>query len=163
MPPCIRQTRRLRRLSHVLVTIRRMGLAISDAATAVEGATSDDVLLRQLERALKQSWGRETSYDPIGWTTTNPAWGQCAVTSLVVQDFLGGEVLRAVAGELVHYWNRTAAGHEVDLTICQFEAALRLTEPATPEDRAVTLAWPETARRYELLRSRVADLHGLPR
>ena len=46
--------------------------------------------------------------------------GQCAVTALVVQDFLGGELIRAfVCGES-HYWNRLPDGSELDLTADQF-------------------------------------------
>lgn len=45
-----------------------------------------------IEKALKSSWSKETCYPPWarGWTTENPTKGQCAVTALVVQDYLGG-------------------------------------------------------------------------
>ena len=43
---------------------------------------------------LEKSWTAETSYSPEEWSVNNPAYGQCAVTALVLQDYLGGEILK---------------------------------------------------------------------
>src|SRR5262249_295600 len=60
------------------------------------------VELRQLRRAIERSWTRSTSSDPEHWSEKNPAHGQCAVTALVVQDCLGGELLRARVKGVMH-------------------------------------------------------------
>ncbi len=39
--------------------------------------------------ALRKSWSIQSSSK---WSVDNPAKGQCGVTSLVVQDILGGEI-----------------------------------------------------------------------
>lgn len=117
--------------------------------------------LQKIKELLEKSWCKGTSADPENWTKENPAWGQCAITALVVQDFLGGELLRAsfkdVKGfEFVgsHYWNRLPDGQEVDLTRCQFpkDITIPVGEPRT---RQHVLSYPETQRRYNILKLEV--------
>lgn len=81
--------------------------------------------LAQIEDAIRVSWGRDTADKDDGWTPENPSRGQCDVTSLVVQDIFGGELLAAGVfrdGERVesHMWNRLPGGIELDLTRDQF-------------------------------------------
>lgn len=117
-----------------------------------------DTRMSRLMVALEASWDRETSADPDGWDASNPAWGQCAVTALVIQRYLGGELLRAEVGAASHYWNWLKAGQEVDLTRRQFATYTpRRTETRT---RDYVLGSPDTRRRYELLISRVKLLSG---
>ena len=73
-----------------------------------------------LEEAIKRSWTKETSSDPENWSEGNPAWGQCAVTALVVNDYLGGRVVWAEAllpdgRKISHYFN-SVTEKELDLT-----------------------------------------------
>lgn len=111
---------------------------------------------------LSRAWSRETSSDPEGWSTLNRAWGQCAVTSLVVQDVLGGFIVRAVYASGTHYWNAALLGAGyLDLTAQQFGTALPVWEgvPAViPRERL--LANADTVRRYYLLLAGMAELGG---
>jgi len=61
--------------------------------------------------------------------------GQCDVTSLVVHDIFGGEILAAGVfqdGERVesHMWNRLPGGLELDLTREQFRNGEVIGEPS---------------------------------
>lgn len=40
------------------------------------------------------------------WTSENPAKGQCGVTSLVINDLFGGDILKTETPEGWHYYNR---------------------------------------------------------
>lgn len=40
------------------------------------------------------------------WTLDNPSNGQCGVTSLVVNDFFGGDILKTKTPKGWHYYNR---------------------------------------------------------
>src|SRR3954454_1714747 len=51
--------------------------------------------LHEIEAAVREAWGRETSDDPDEWSEANRARGQCAVTALVVRELLGGDILVA--------------------------------------------------------------------
>jgi len=77
--------------------------------------------IRLIYEALKKSWSKETSYPSTqkDWSDKNPAFGQCAVTVLVVQDYFGGEIL--YCKHYNHYWNRLPNRREIDLTRSQFE------------------------------------------
>jgi hypothetical protein len=114
---------------------------------------------QRLEAILAQSWCRETSYTPERWTPANPAYGQCAVTALIVRDYLGGDIVRGTAkppaGRSVsHYYNRIR-GRDVDLTARQFPAGTAISASKVVEPGAL-LAHLPVRERYELLRARVA-------
>jgi hypothetical protein len=120
--------------------------AVSEAPDVETARRLDD-----LARRLEGSWTRETSADPLHWSAENSAYGQCAVTALVVQDHLGGELLRARVSGISHYWNRLPSGLEVDLTRKQFGS-----NPHVPtgevKSREFVLSFPETVDRYLSLR-----------
>jgi hypothetical protein len=101
-----------------------------------------------LVQAIQESWDGDTSVAP-DWTGSRPSRGQCAVTALVVQDYLGGELLRATVGGTSHYWNRLPDGQDVDFSREQFD----LFEPVDVEPRAreYVLSYPDTANRYQKL------------
>lgn len=101
--------------------------------------------LADIENVIRSSWSLETC-DPVDaplWTAEAPARGQCAVTALVVQDLLGGELLMSDVWHAngsrqgVHYWNRLAGGMELDLTREQFTRSEIIDAPvvvARPPD-----------------------------
>jgi hypothetical protein len=122
--------------------------------------------LADIEGIIRSSWGADTcppdARNPV-WDPTNPPRGQCGVTALVVQDLLGGDLVRAevhVAAERVdfHWWNRLPGGVEVDLTREQFgpeeilTAVVALARPTTPMKRG--------REEYETLRRRVFEALG---
>lgn len=111
--------------------------------------------LAEIEEAIRACWGADTAEEDDGWTPDNPARGQCDVTSLVVHDIFGGELLAAEVfrnGEPVeaHMWNRLAGGVEVDLTRGQFRNGEVIGEP-TARPRSAAIAQPDHPRyhRYE--------------
>jgi len=107
----------------------------------------------ELKLALRLAWGVDTTADPDGWSPSNPAWGQCAVTALIVQDELGGDLLRSSSPGGSHYWNRLPDGQELDLTREQFSEAF-VPELIEIRDRHYVLSFEQTRRRYKLLRAR---------
>lgn len=97
--------------------------------------------LADVEHAIRSSWGADTCApeDRPDWHPANPARGQCGVTALVLNDLLGGDLVR---GEVhrdgmrvdFHWWNRFADGIEIDLTREQF-APGETVGPATVIER----------------------------
>lgn len=109
----------------------------------------------RLTRALRDSWCAETSaYET--WSPDRPSAGQCAVTALVIQDHLGGDLLRGVVSGESHYWNRLPDSREVDLTSEQFEEFV-LDAPPELRDRDYVLSFAPTAERYRILAQRVRN------
>lgn len=125
----------------------------------------DTIEISELVLALHQSWSRETSSDPDKWKQDNPAWGQCAVTALVVQDYLGGEIvwsdIETPRGHISHYHNKIGSS-ELDFTRCQFPEWFTI-DPGVPKTKGYSstreyiLSYPATKERYEILRAIVED------
>ncbi len=110
----------------------------------------DASLLSALQAVFQECWRRETSYEPEKWSPENPTHGQCAITALVIQDLLGGGLLRGRVNGAEHYWNRLPDSNELDLTRDQFGTAASVTMPETVS-REYVLSFPKTVRRYERL------------
>ena len=119
-----------------------------------------------LQEAIRSSWQRETSSDPEQWSCHNPAWGQCAVTALVLQDYFGGQIVWAEAvlpgGERIsHYFNQGESVDEVfDWTLQQFPAGTnipvgRAKAKEYPTTRDYVLSYASTRLRYSLLKAEV--------
>lgn len=123
--------------------------------------------LGEIERAVRESWAADTcSPDDVErapWSAGNPAWGQCDITALVVQDLFGGDLLTAevyLDGEQqgFHNWNRLPGGVEVDLTREQFRRGQTVAEGRVvrrPADRR-----PRRWEEYQLFKARVAERLG---
>jgi hypothetical protein len=88
----------------------------------------------ELYRRLSRAWSRETSST---WTEGNPANGQCSVTALVVQDLLGGEILKTRVNGAWHFYN-SIGGRRWDLTVSQFDTPIGYDD--VPSSRQEALA-----------------------
>ncbi|MFJ1705438.1 hypothetical protein [Kitasatospora sp. NPDC088346] len=115
--------------------------------------------LARIEDAVRSGWGADTC-EPAGrhrWHPGNPARGQSGATALVLHDLLGGDLLRGEvyvdgvrAGD--HWWNRFAAGVEIDLTREQYGPEETVT-PGRVVERPAELA--RLQDEYRLLRDRM--------
>jgi hypothetical protein len=119
--------------------------------------------LDELEPRLRVAWS-DRSCDPVdldGWSAANPARGQCAVTALIVQEHLGGELLMGEVTHLdgsrqgVHFWNRLPGGTEVDLTREQFREGETVHAPSVVP-RPPDLTVGRLASQYRVLAERLA-------
>ncbi len=143
---------------------------MSADAVGVSGMGAGASELGRIEGALRASWGADTcAPDDLargGWSPANPAWGQCDVTALVVQDLLGGELM---CGEVYgvhggrqgfHWWNRLPDGSQIDLTRDWFRAGQVVMEGVSvPRPMRHSLRRGEE---YALLRGRVWQRLGIP-
>jgi hypothetical protein len=126
--------------------------------------------LAPLAEAIRESWSLDTADEDDGWTPENPSRGQCDITTLVVHDLVGGQLLGAdvyLDGERIegHMWNRLVSGIDVDLTRDQFKRGEVVGEPRVAQ-RTSAIADPAHPRyhRYEaylVLSDRVRDRLGL--
>ncbi|MBT2876027.1 YunG family protein [Streptomyces cellulosae] len=124
------------------------------------GATGQPWSLLDLDRAFRTCWAADTcSPDDLpDWRPDNPSVGHCDITTLVVNDLFGGDLLaadvsRAGAPHGYHWWNRLPSGVELDLTLEQFRAGETLSPPRTVTRPPGRL--PRRHPEYELLRTRL--------
>ncbi|MDQ0985307.1 hypothetical protein [Streptomyces sp. V2I9] len=124
-------------------------------------------LLTDIEQAVRSSWSAETCTPEYRdrWSPDHPARDQCGVTAMVLNDLLGGELIR---GEVhvdgvrtdFHWWNRLGRGVEIDLTREQFGPE----ETVVGGDvivRPPAAEWKRLRAEYELLRDRVTEKLGV--
>jgi hypothetical protein len=102
----------------------------------------------ELYHRLKLAWSTATGRK---WRRDNPACGQCSVTALVVQDLLGGDILKTDVGGAWHFYNRID-GRRWDLTVSQFETPIGYDDLAS--DRAEALS-DTSNESYEALKRRL--------
>jgi hypothetical protein len=127
----------------------------------------------QLLRALRASWAADTSFAAKEWSAANPARGQCVASSLVIQHYLGGDLVRYRVLESdtttireAHYCNMLPDGTKIDATASQYNEPVILREDPVRQDayaspREKRLADPVTKQHYELLLKRVeAYIHN---
>jgi len=124
------------------------------------------VTLAVITNALRVAWSKDTSSDK-GWSSGNPASGQCAVTTCIIQDYLGGEIQHTTATlkdgtKISHYYNNLNSA-DIDVTKQQFPEGTTFAEPdqkigSFRTTREYCLSFPDTFKRYELLKSRVTYL-----
>ncbi|MFD0048198.1 hypothetical protein ACFVHQ_02480 [Actinomycetes bacterium NPDC127524] len=81
--------------------------------------------------SLFKSWSIETSSK---WMNDNPVKGQCGVTTLVVNDLLGGEIKKTKLPDGWHFYN-VINGKRLDFTASQFTEDLIYTDiPSNREE-----------------------------
>lgn len=121
--------------------------------------------IHQIIEALEKSWSPESRYQEIAWDSGNPARGQCAVSSLVVQDYLGGDLKRfsvIVEGkEEKHFVNLLPNGEIIDATRSQYAEDISMVDSLPNLEgfksiREKLMSDEDTHKRYKILGARVA-------
>jgi len=140
---------------------QRDGRWVRELTPKPDDAAARAVTLAELEDAIRASWTREISEEPDKWSDENPAFGCCAVTSMVVRDYLGGDlVIAGVVKDGVrvdrHVWNVLPSGLAVDLSRDQFRDGEQYEAPQPLKESTVD----GTLERYELLAARVRERLG---
>lgn len=76
---------------------------------------------KNLEKMFEKVWIKETALpkSQAKWSENNKAYGQCAVTSLIVQDIFGGKLIASMDGS--HFWNELPDGTQQDFSRKQFK------------------------------------------
>lgn len=109
----------------------------------------------ELRNKLHKAWSRETSYIPEEWSEQNPSRGQCAVTALLVQEYMGGNIVKCnVVGDVSsHFYNMLENGEVVDFTREQFGSNFQFTDEAIVSRASVM--HPKTEVRYKTLKEQL--------
>ena len=117
------------------------------------------ISLKQLEKAIKKSYCRETCHYKFLWDdkSLSDSAGHCRVVSLIVNDYFGGDILYSnVKGnpKWDHYWNRLDNGKEVDFTMDQFPKNVKFVKFKIISRKEV-LSSKRTQKGYRILKKRL--------
>jgi hypothetical protein len=109
---------------------------------------------------FRNAWTAETAHPAYRdkWSPDNPSVGQCAVTALIVQELLGGDIYSCKVGRSSHFVN--IINDEIyDLTAEQFGGTNNIqyvNNSFKPKSRKSLLRNKDVCIRYELLKSRLS-------
>ncbi len=82
----------------------------------------------EIQKFLPQAWCAQTSSYGDTWSAKDPSSGQCAVSALLVQKRLGGEIVRIEYNDDgrkdSHYFNILPDGTRLDFAYGQFSSAV---------------------------------------
>lgn len=114
----------------------------------------------ELIDAIRWSWNEHTAAPNTAAAGFGKPHGQCAVTALVLQDEIGGTILRGEFPDgTSHYWNLIPAAGEIDLTRDQYPHDLPIPRGVEVDrsrllegERAIAARTPE---RYDHLKKLV--------
>lgn len=112
--------------------------------------------IEQLKQILLKSWDKDTCnpYQKEEWNKDNPSLGQCAITSLIVNDIFGGKIMRCMSPSGSHYYN-IVNDERIDLTVDQFLGEFPQYENSEERTREYLLSNEDTKKRYSLLKGKV--------
>jgi len=116
--------------------------------------------IKKLEKTIKKSWNKDTCHPDVKiWSKKNPSKGQCGVTALVIQDYLGGRIV--FNRKLRHIWNTLPNKKEYDLTKDQFLKKTKIErEGFISRENAMSNKLAINSRvkeRYKILKKRVKE------
>lgn len=110
--------------------------------------------LEDLNKALQNSFTKDLCYKKVqdNWTEENKTLGMCAITSLVVNDYMKGEIVKIKVDEISHYFN-IINNEIVDLTSSQFNKEIEHKNYQIVDRK--TILTEDTIKRYQKLKKRV--------
>jgi hypothetical protein len=119
---------------------------------------NEDYFLDYLPR-VRKAWGPDTSADPAGWTPDNPSWGQDEITALLLQERLGGSIIKGSyitsAGKTgVHVYNDFDGSH-FDATSQQYPRGTVIVKSKATVSKATLLENRATVMRFRKIKARV--------
>ena len=113
------------------------------------------MMINELKKVLEKSWTKDTCVLGLRneWNENNKELGQCAITALIVNDFIGGKIMRCMCETGSHYYN-LINDKVYDLTSGQFKEtpSYELGEERT---REYLLSNEDTKNRYLILLNNV--------
>lgn len=114
-----------------------------------------DMIINEVCEIVSMSFDKDTCYPAWSdrWNSDMRCLGQGAVAALVLNDFLGGKIMRCESEYGSHYYN-LINNKIVDLTVSQFNS-LPDYENGEERTREYLLSNEDTKKRYKLLLGRV--------
>lgn len=78
--------------------------------------------IEKLREILNDCYSKELCYPKIKeyWNQSNKTYGMCAITTLIVNDYFGGDIGKVYVRDISHYFN-ILNGKIIDLTKEQFD------------------------------------------
>ena len=110
--------------------------------------------IENIKELLLKCYRKDLCYPKVQneWNENNKCFGMCAITSLIVNDYFGGDICKIYVDGISHYYN-LIDNKIVDLTSSQFNCDIDYKNYKIV-DREKILT-DDTKHRYNLLKKRL--------
>ncbi len=114
------------------------------------------IIFEELKIELEKAWSRETCYPGCQneWNPNNKTLGQCAITSLIINDYLDGKIMKTIVNDIGHYFN-LIDNEVIDLTVDQFLGIIPNYKDSIEKTREYILENEDTNKRYTILKNKI--------
>lgn len=109
-----------------------------------------------LKTTLRECYSKDLCYPKVQdeWNENNKCFGMCAITSLIVNDYFGGDICKIHVEGISHYYN-LIENEIIDLTSSQFKCTIDYKDYEIIErDKILT---DNTKERYQMLKERLIN------
>lgn len=112
--------------------------------------------IENIQKALLECYSKDLCYPKVQdvWSDSNKCFGMCAITSLIINDYFGGDICKIHVDEISHYFN-LIDNKIIDLTSSQFNHEI-IYKDYQIIDREKILT-DNTKHRYNTLKSRLIE------
>ena len=112
--------------------------------------------IQNIKNVLLECYSKDICYPKVqdNWSEDNKCFGMCAITSLIIQDYFGGDICKIFVNGISHYFNLIDE-EIIDLTASQFDKEIDYSNYCVV-DREKILT-DDTMKRYSILKNRLID------
>ena len=110
--------------------------------------------IENIQKLLLNCYSKDLCYPKVrdNWNEKNKCFGMCAITSLIINDYFGGDICKIRIDGISHYFN-LIENKIIDLTSCQFHHELDYKEYQRIDRQQILT--DETKNRYNILKTRL--------
>lgn len=112
--------------------------------------------IKNIQKVLLECYSKDLCYPKVqcDWNENNRCFGMCAITSLIINDYFGGDICKIYVDGISHYFN-LIENNIVDLTKSQFNHKIDYKDyKIIDRQKILTNA---TKNRYIILKARLIN------
>ena len=110
--------------------------------------------IENIQNVLLECYSKDLCYPKVQneWNNENKYFGMCAITSLIINDYFGGDICKIHVDEISHYFN-LIENKIVDLTSSQFNHEVDYKDYQIIDRQKILT--DDTKTRYHILKSKL--------
>ena len=110
--------------------------------------------IENIQKVLLECYSKDLCYPKVQneWNDENKCLGMCAITSLIINDYFGGDICKIHVDEIGHYFN-LVEDKIIDLTSSQFNHEIDYKDYQIIDRQKILT--DDTKTRYHILKSKL--------
>ena len=110
--------------------------------------------IENIKKALLECYSKDLCYPKVqnNWNDNNKCFGMCAITSLIINDYFGGDICKIHVDGISHYFN-LIEDKIIDLTASQFNHEIDYKDYQIIDRKNILIE--DTKNRYNILKIRL--------